>query len=134
MVDTELVPSTTVTSKGDGAVFDVSSASNPVLLATLEITKIIEQESLDVAIQASTDGTTWNPKALASFPQQFYAGQYPLLVDLSHEPGTKFLRVHWEVNRWGRGTETPMFEFRVTLKEIPPDLLREVTATAHVRG
>ena len=134
MLDTELVPSTNVTAKGDGAVIDVSAALNPVLLATLEITKIIEQESLDVAIQTSPDGTTWNPKPLASFPQQFYAGQYPLLVDLSHEPGTKFLRAHWEVNRWGRGTETPMFEFRVTLKEVPPDLLREVTAMAHTRG
>jgi hypothetical protein len=134
MLDTELVPSTSVTAKGDGGVIDVSSASNRVLLATLEITKIIEQESLDVAIQASADGTTWNPKPLASFPQQFYAGQYPLLVDLSHEAGTKFLRAHWEVNRWGRGTETPMFEFRVKLKEVPPDLLRDVTATAHARG
>jgi hypothetical protein len=134
MLDTELVPSTTVTAKGDSAAIDLSPASNPVLLATLEITNIIEQESLDVAIQASTDGTTWNLKPLASFPQQFYAGQYPLLVDLSHEPDAKFLRAHWEVNRWGRGTETPMFEFRVTLKEVPPDLLREVTATAHTRG
>jgi hypothetical protein len=133
MLDTELVPTTTATAKGDGAVIDVSAATNPVLLATLEITRIVEQESLDVAIHASTDGTNWIPKALAAFPQQFYAGQYPLLVDLSHEPGTKVLRAHWEVNRWGRGSETPMFEFRVTLKEVPPELLRETTAVAHSR-
>lgn len=133
MLDTDLVPTTTATTKGDSAALDVSAATTPVLLATLEITKIVEQESLDVAIHASSDGTNWNPKALAAFPQQFYAGQYPLLVDLSQEPGTKFLRAHWEVNRWGRGTETPMFEFRVKLQEVPPDLLRETTAVAHSR-
>jgi len=35
------------------------------------------------------------------------------------------VRAHWEASRWGRGTETPMFEFGVTIKEVPPDVLRE---------
>jgi hypothetical protein len=42
----------------------------------------------------------------------------------------KFVRAHWEVARWGRGVETPMFEFGVTLKEIPADVLREAKAEA----
>ena len=40
------------------------------------------------------------------------------------------MRAHWEVNRWGRGTEIPMFEFSVTIKEVPSDVLKEATAEA----
>ena len=131
MLDTFLVPEKTVIqAKGDGPTVDVSAASNRVLLATLHITNIIEQESLDVSIYGSADGTTWTPKPLASFPQKFYRGQQPLLVDLTQHPDVKLLRAHWEAARWGRGTEIPMFEFHVTLKEIPPDVLREARAEA----
>ena len=134
MLDTFLVPAkTTVSAKGDGPAIDASAASNSVLLATLDITNIVEQESLDVSIYASSDGTTWSAKAIASFPQQFYRGQVPLLVDLTQHPDAKFLRAHWEVARWGRGTEIPMFEFHVTLKQIPAEILREATAEASTR-
>lgn len=131
MLDTLLVPEKTVVNgKGDGASVDVSAASYRVLLATLHITNIIEQESLDVSLYGSADGTTWDAKPIAAFPQKFYRGQQPLLVDLSQHPNVKFVRAHWDTNRWGRGTETPMFEFHVTLKEIPPDVLREAAAEA----
>jgi hypothetical protein len=128
---TVLVPAKTVASvKGDGPSVDVSSASTRVFLVTLEITKIIEQESLDVSIFGSADGSTWEPKSIAAFRQEFYAGETPLLLDLTAHPNVKFVRAHWEVARWGRGTETPMFEFGVTLKEIPPDILKEVSTKA----
>lgn len=130
MIDTVLVPSkTVVNTKGDGATLDVSSAGL-VFLLTLDITNIIEQESIDVSIYGSTDGATWSPKSIASFPQKFYRGQHPLILDLNDHPAVKFLRAHWEVNRWGRGTETPMFEFSVSIKEIPPDVLREARTEA----
>ena len=54
-----------------------------------------------------------------------------MLLDLAAAPDVKFVRAHWEVNRWGRGSETPMFEFSVTIKEIPPDILKEATAEAN---
>lgn len=130
MIDTVLVPSKTVVNvKGDGVTLDVSSAGL-VFLLTLDITNIIEQESIDVSIYGSTDGAAWSPKSIASFPQKFYRGQHPLILDLNEHPGVKFVRAHWEVNRWGRGTETPMFEFGVTIKEIPPDVLREARSEA----
>jgi hypothetical protein len=130
MIDTVLVPlKTVVNAKGDGATVDVSSAGL-VFLLTLDITNIIEQESIDVSIFGSTDGAAWSPKSIASFPQKFYRGQQPLILDLNEHPGVKFVRAHWEVNRWGRGTETPMFEFGVTIKEIPPEVLREARTEA----
>ncbi|HTT21270.1 MAG TPA: hypothetical protein VMG82_20230 [Candidatus Sulfotelmatobacter sp.] len=123
-----LVPAgTVVTTKGDGPVVDLSGATGRVFLGTLSITRIIEQESLDVSIFGSSDGATWDAKSIAAFRQEFYTGETPLLLDLTPHPNVRFLRAHWEVARWGRGTETPLFEFGVTLKEVPADILKEVS-------
>ena len=131
MIDTFLVAEKTVVSaKGDGPAVDVSGASGRVFLLTLEIIKIIEQESLEVSVFGSADGTTWSAKPLAAFPQKFYCGQTPMLLDLTEHTDVKSVRAHWEVARWGRGTETPMFEFDVRLKEVPADVLREARAEA----
>src|ERR1039458_5405295 len=98
MIDAFLVPDNTViTAKGDSAPLDVGGASNPALLATLTITKIVEQESIEVSFFSSADGTTWETKPVASLPQKFYIGVYPLLVDLSQANGAKFVRAHWEL-------------------------------------
>jgi len=123
-------PNTVATAKGDGPAVDVSAADHRVFLVTLAITKIIEQESLDVSIFGSADGATWDVKSTVAFPQQFYAGELPLLLDLTAHPETKFVRAHWEVARWGRGTETPMFEFGVTMREVPANILKEAAAEA----
>jgi hypothetical protein len=131
MIDTFLVPEkTSVNVKGDGPVVDVSPASNRVFLLTLNITAVVEQESLDVSIFGSADGTAWGPKAVDSFPQKFYRGQHPMLLNLTQQPEIKFVRAHWEVSRWGRGETTPRFEFQVAMKEVPPDVLKEATAEA----
>ena len=132
MIQTLLVAEkTVVTAKGDGPAVDLSAAAARVFLLTLEITKIIEQESLDVSVYGSVDGAAWSAKPIVAFPQEFYCGEYPLLLDLTAHPEAKFLRAHWDVARWGRGTETPMFEFSLSLREVPPEILRE--ATAHAR-
>jgi hypothetical protein len=131
MMDMVLVPAKTVASaKGDGPSVDVSGASSRVFLVTLAITKIIEQESLDLSIFGSADGATWEAKSIAAFRQEFYCGEWPLLLDLRERVDVKFVRAHWEVARWGRGTETPMFEFGATMKEVPAEILKEVTAEA----
>ena len=131
MVDTILVADKTVVrAKGDGPAVDASAAASRTFLLTLDITGIIEQESLELSIFTSTDGAAWDAKPLVSYPQQFYRGQFPLLLDLSKHPEDKFVRAHWEVARWGRGTETPMFEFGLRMKEIPPEVLREASAEA----
>jgi hypothetical protein len=124
--DTILVPANTVVSaKGDGAVVDVSGATERIFLVVLDITKIIEQEALDLSVYGSADGVAWSPKPVASFPQKFYCEQTPLLLDLTEHADVKFVRAHWDVARWGRGSETPMFEFGVTLCEVPPEIMNE---------
>jgi hypothetical protein len=129
MIDTSLIAqSVAVSAKGDGPCVDVSGAAGRVLLVTLEITRIIEQESLDISIYGSSDGTTWGAKPIVTFPQKFYCGETPMLLDLNVHPDVKFVRAHWEVARWGRGDEIPMFEFDLRLKEIPDEVLRATGA------
>src|SRR5882762_3573846 len=116
MVEAFLVPErTVVNAKGDGPAIDVSRAEGRIFLLTLAITNIVEQESLDVSIHGSADGATWDAKPVAVFPQKFYREEIPLLLNLTARPEIKFVRAHWEVNRWGRGSETPMFEFHVKI-------------------
>jgi hypothetical protein len=125
MFDTALIPEKTIiSSKGDGSATDVSSATNRIFLLTLNITAVVEQESLEVSIFGSEDGQSWPEKPLITFPQKFYCGESPLLLDLSSRPDVKFLRAHWEVNRWGRGKEEVMFEIGLKVREVPPEMLQ----------
>jgi hypothetical protein len=125
---------TVVAAKGDGAVIDVSAATSRIFLLALDITNIIEQESLDVSIYGSGDGAAWSPKAIVAFPQKFYREQAVLLLDLTAHPDVKFVRAHWDVARWGRGTETVMIEFGVTMREVPANILKEAAAEARARA
>jgi hypothetical protein len=128
MLDVAIVSEQVVTAKGDGPPVEISAAQNRVLLVTLRITDIVEQESLDVSLWSSPDGSAWGDKAIAAFPQKFYRGEHPLLLDLTSRPEVKFLRAHWECYRWGRGAETPMFKFAVQAQEVPKEVLAEVNA------
>src|SRR5215469_8105180 len=134
MIDTFLIlEKTTITTKGDSEPLDVNAAANRVFLATLSITKIVEQESFELSLFTSADGATWDAKPVASLPQKFYPGEYPLLVDLSAAANAKFVRAHWEVNRWGRGPTTPRFEIGVRLREVSKQALQEAEAEAQLR-
>jgi hypothetical protein len=117
-------PKTRVTSKGDGPVLVLGSAAQSVFLVTLTIDAAVEQESLDVSIWGSGDGINWSTKPLLTFPQRFFVGDMPMLLDLSAQPEVKHLRAHWEVNRWGRGDTTPTFGFQVAVREVPAEFLR----------
>jgi hypothetical protein len=133
MLDAFLVPlKTVVTAKGDSEPLDISAAANSVFLLTLSIGAIVEQEAIDVGLFTSADGSTWDAKPAASLPQKFYPGDYPLLVDLSEAANAKFVRAHWEVNRWGRGSTAPQFEIGIRLREVSKEALREAEAEAQI--
>jgi hypothetical protein len=126
MLEAALVPEKTVVhAKGDGPAVSVSQSEGRVFLLTLSITDIVEQESIDVGIYTSADGSAWAPKPIVSFPQKFYREEVPLLLDLTAQPEVNFIRAHWELARWGRGSEIPMFEFGVSLREVPQEILAE---------
>ena len=128
MLEFAIIAEQVVSAKGDGPPVDISAAQSRVLLLTLRIADIVEQESLDVSVWGSADGAAWGDKAIAAFPQKFYRGEHPLLLDLSSRPQVKFLRAHWECYRWGRGSEKPMFRFSLQAQEVPKQVLAEVSA------
>ncbi len=134
MLDAFLVPpNTTITAKGDSAPLDISEASNGVFLLTLSITSVVEHEAIEVSVFTSADGSTWEAKPIASLPQKFYVGEYPLLVDLKSAPTVKFVRCHWEVSRWGRGPTGPNFEIALRMREVSQEALQEAQAEAQLR-
>jgi hypothetical protein len=104
-----LLPETTVREAGTGAEIHLGDEPGDTLIVTLGITRIIEQESIDVSIWGSADGAQWGSKPVASFPQKFYCGTYQILIDLSDRPEVRYLCVKWQVNRWGKGDPKPLF-------------------------
>ncbi len=112
MLPNFLFPETTIQKSGSGEAFEIS-AGNGLLLLTLGIGEVVEQESLDVRIMGSTDGEEWLVQPLRSFPQKFYRGVYQILLDLSTAPDVKYLRVDYQAARWGVGFKTPRFKFYV---------------------
>jgi hypothetical protein len=104
-----LVTETTVREAGTGSAIALDQQSGGTLVLTLGITRIIEQESIDLSIWGSADGTDWGTRPVAAFPQKFYCGTYQIIVDLTDHPDVKFLRAKWTLNRWGKGDSKPVF-------------------------
>ena len=117
MLDTFVVPEITVEANGESEPIALGESAGKTFLLTLAITRIIEQEALDVSIWGSADGDDWGARPLIAFPQKFYQGVYQLLMDLREKSEIKFLRTKWTVNRWGVGHPKPSFSFLVKMQE-----------------
>jgi hypothetical protein len=118
-----LLPETTVREAGNGSDLDLGDSRGRLILVTLGITRIIEQESLDVSIWGSADGNEWGTKPAISFPQKFYCGTYQILLDLTQQPGVRLVRVKWTAQRWGKGDNKPLFGFYVFAQEMKQQVL-----------
>jgi hypothetical protein len=117
-----LVPETTIREAGTGPDIPLGGQPGEMLILTLGITRIIEQESLDVSIWGSADGTDWGAKALITFPQKFYCGTYQLILDLTEHPEIKHLRAKWQVGRWGKGDPRPLFTVYLFIQAMEREL------------
>jgi hypothetical protein len=117
-----LVPEGVQRSDGESDAFDLGDLKGGLLLLTLGITRIIEQESLDVSIWGSADGANWGEKPLAAFPQKFYCGTYTIMLDLSKHPEAQFLKAKWKMGRWGRGDPKPLFGFYLYAERVSSEV------------
>jgi hypothetical protein len=115
MVPAFLFPEGIAREDGRGAEVSLGDACARSLLLTLGITRVLEQESLDVSIWGSADGQAWQP--LASFPQKFYCGTYSLMLDLSRRLEIRYLRAQWRMSRWGGGDSKPLAGFYLFAEE-----------------
>lgn len=117
MLPAFILPETTIREAGTGPALDLGNSQGGLVLLTLGITRIIEQESLDVSVWGSADNAEWGAKPLIAFPQKFYCGTYQVLLDLSQNPQVKYVRVKWQANRWGKGQTKPLFGIYVFAQE-----------------
>ncbi len=116
MLPNFLLPESIARADGVGAEIDLGPNRGKLLVLTLGINRIIEQESLEVSVWGSSDGETWGVRPLATFPPKFYCGLYSTLLNLSGRPDLRYARVQWKMSRWTRG-ESPMFGFYVYAEE-----------------
>ena len=123
-----LLPETTVRDAGTGPEISLGEHQGNCLVLTLGITRIIEQESIDLSIWGSANGSDWGSKPLMSFPQKFYCGTYQLVLDLSDFPEITHLRAKWAVNRWGKGNAKPMFGIYVFAQKLKQPALAAMSA------
>jgi len=112
-----LIEESVIRADGAGPSVAVGPAAGKLLVVTLGITRIIEQESLEVSIWGSPDNINWGSKPIATFPQKFYCGIYSTLLNLSGHSQVKYIRAQWKVNRWGKGEPIPLVAFYLYLDE-----------------
>jgi len=65
-----LLTETTVREAGTGPEVPLGEQQGGTLVLTLGITRIIEQESIDLSIWGSTDGSDWGNQAPVRFPAE----------------------------------------------------------------
>lgn len=112
MLPNFLLTETVADNAGAGPALEIPAGSANLMI-TLGITRIVEQESLDLWITGSADGQEWTAKPLLRFPQKFYCGTYSMVLNLNDHPGVRYLRAEYKMARWGRGDRTPLFGFFV---------------------
>ena len=123
MIPEFLIAETTVREAGTGSAMALGEQVGGTLILTLGITRIIEQESIDLSIWGSADGTDWGTKPVTNFPQKFYCGTYQIILDLSDRSEIKFLRAKWGVNRWGKGDLKPLFTLYLFAQSMKHELV-----------
>ncbi|MCS7315388.1 MAG: hypothetical protein RMI94_09330 [Bryobacterales bacterium] len=124
MLPAFLIPESILREDGSGPAVPLGPAQGKLLLLTLGITRVIEQESLEVSIWGSADGGDWRAKPLLVLPQKFYCGVYRFLLDLTGQSEIGFLQARWKVHRWGRGDPKPLFGVWMAAEQIEAQALR----------
>jgi hypothetical protein len=117
MLPNFLLPESIARSDGKGPEIDLGSKRGKLLVLTLGVTRILEQESLEVSVWGSTDGENWGSRPLVAFPPKFYCGIYSILLNLASRPDVQFVRVQWKMSRWSKREVTPMFGFYLYSEE-----------------
>jgi hypothetical protein len=112
-----LLPESIAQADGTGPEIDLASKRGRLLVLTLGITRILEQESLEISVCGSPDGVRWGSKPLAKFPPKFYCGLYSILLNLDSQSDVRFVRVQWKMSRWSKRENMPMFGFYVYAEE-----------------
>jgi hypothetical protein len=113
-----LVPQCVEKSDGIGPLIDLGTLAGKLLVVTLGINDVVEQEGLAISIWGSASGDDWGNKPLLMFPQKSYCGVYATILNLTRNPAVRFLRVKWSMSRRDNRSTDLMFGFYVSLEEM----------------
>lgn len=112
-----LVPECLVFRDGAATPVELGSNRGKLLVVTLEILRVTEQDGLLVSLWGSADRSDWGTTPLLTFPPKSYCGVYSALLNLANRPEVKYLCVHWNLRRWVKGESSPAFGFAVFAEE-----------------
>src|SRR5260370_68265 len=104
-----LLPELLAQADGVGPEIDVGGECGSLLVLTLSIGHLIEQEGLVISIRGSPDRRDWGLTPLLTLSEKYYCGMYSALLNLAKHPHVRYLRVEWQMRRWGKGEMIPKF-------------------------
>ena len=112
-----LLPNCVRHADGIGPAVHLNEFCGKLLVVTLGINTVVERTGLTISVWGSPDEFDWGAKPLVTLRQRQYCGVYSALVNLAQHPDVRFLRVHWNMSRWGKGERSAHFGFQVFLEE-----------------
>ncbi len=112
-----LVPECIVFRDGASPAVELGSNRGKLLVITLQVHSVTEQDGLMISIWGSADKNDWGTTPLLTFPTKSYCGLYSALLNLASRPEIRYLRVHWSMRRWAKGEATPAFGFSVLTEQ-----------------
>lgn len=95
-----LFPEGTAHERGCGPVADLAEAAAQPVLLRLDITRMMQQQTLDAVIWGSPDGTDWGSRPLFRLPHRYYCGTYCQVLDLTPHPDIRYLRLEYKLRGW----------------------------------
>jgi hypothetical protein len=110
----KLVPPSLLSRDGTGTAIDLGNGRPELLIISMGINHVLENERLSVSIWGSADGSEWGEKPLACFPPKGYCGIYSLFLKLAEHPDVRYLRASWNMSRNEKGRGEPLFGFYVS--------------------
>jgi hypothetical protein len=102
---------------GVGPPVELAAYRGKLLVVTLGINTVVERTGLTISVWGSPDQMEWGTKPLVTFRERQYCGVYSVLLNMAQHPDIGFLRVQWNMSRWGRGERIAQFGFEVFLEE-----------------
>ena len=112
-----LVPECVVFRDGASQTVELGPNRGKLLVVTLHVHSVTEQDGLMVSVWGSADKNDWGTTPLLTFPTKSYCGLYSALLNLASRPEIRYLRVHWGIRRWAKGESTPAFGFAVLVEQ-----------------
>lgn len=112
-----LIPERIENTDGVGPAIDLGELQGKLLVVTLGINDVLEEEGLAISIWGSSSGTGWGPRPLLSMPPKSYCGVYATILNLARHPEVRFLRVQWTMIPRSQRNSGLKFGFYVALED-----------------